>query len=110
MQLNEEQQMNPLMAKSKSLQNLISSMDEEEMKKVPGLTIEIITGPGMNGESESDNYQEQNNPEEEEFEHALGELQNHGANPDDMEQNPMNGMSGSMFDDLIRRKKMGTVK
>lgn len=42
--------MNPnMMAQGKSLQDLMDAMDEDDSKKLPGITIEIISGPGQDG-------------------------------------------------------------
>lgn len=43
--------MNPnMMAQGKSLQDLMDAMDEDDSKKLPGITIEIISGPGHESE------------------------------------------------------------
>lgn len=42
-----------LMAKGQSLQDLIAAMDEDQSKRIPGVTI-IIAGSGDNGQSEPD--------------------------------------------------------
>jgi hypothetical protein len=64
----------------------------------------------MNSAQDADDSQGQENPEEEEIENALGELQYHGMNPEEMDQNPVKDMTGNMFEDLIRKKKMGMIK
>lgn len=82
-------------AQKKSLQGLMNNMDENAIQKVPGLTIQIMSGPGISDVPGSDQ-------EEEEIEHAMGELQLHGVSPEE----EMSNQESDPLAEIIRKKKM----
>ncbi len=91
-----------LMAKNQSLQNLMGAMDDDEAKKIPGITISISLPEGMEANVE-DGAQDQDDklpdllpPDEPE-----GGMDNPQAGA---ESSGTPGTGGSPFEELMKRK------
>lgn len=83
------------MAKQKSLENLMGLMDEDEAKKIPGITISISVPEGMEGE---ENGEQGSDP--------LASMQSPDENSAPMAHEAMGspGTGSSPFEELMKKK------
>lgn len=97
--------MNPMMAaKNQSLQNLMDTMDEDDSKKIPGITISISLPEGMEANVEGAGGDSQSNNDDLMPPEDPGNIDAQSGMQEGAEQSGVPGTESSPFEELMKKK------